>query len=234
MRPLYQFESASSEIKMLAPPDTTPPTHDTAVNPSTPVPMFKWPFLAAMVLVAVALIGLAAFLPSRSVKSQLIVPAEKKQAVTSQLPLKVHVVGEVKKPGLYEFQPNQRIDDAITRAGGATPNANLNAINLSAFLEDGKQIKVPSVLDTAITVHATSTKASTPPTPNDFVQNPLNLNTATHAQLESLPLIGSGTADKILTLRKRKGKFTSVSELEEIPGLGDRTLEKLRPLVTVG
>ncbi len=186
-----------------------------------------------MLLLAMTFFILGVFLPGRSGKSQLIEPVTEKPGTTNQTPIKVHVVGEVNKPGLYEFQPKQRINDAIARAGGATPNANVNAINLSAFLEDGKQIKVPSVLDTAPNSQTASAKANAPSTPNDFVNNPLNLNTATHAQLEALPLIGSGTADRILTLRKKKGKFTSVSELEEIPGLGDRTLEKLRPLVTI-
>lgn len=219
---------------MLAPPDDdTLPTSDTSANQPAQIPMFKWPFLAGMLLVGIVLFTLAAFLPSRSAKSQLIVSPEKQQAIANQLPLKVHVIGEVNSPGLYECRPNERINDAILRAGGATPNANINAINLSAFLEDGQQINVPSLIATAPSatpapLEMTASLATQPAT-----ATLLNLNTATREQLEALPQVGPTTASHILAMRQARGQFKSVEELEEIPGIGMKTMQTLRPLVTV-
>ncbi len=195
--------------------------------------MFKWPFLAGMLLVGIVLFTLAAFLPSRSVKSQLIEPPHEKQALTNQLPVKVHVIGEVNSPGLYECRPNERIHDAILRAGGATPNANLNAINLSAFLEDGQQIKVPSLIAATPSLTPTPLEMTTPPATPSVTTAPLNLNTATREQLEALPQVGPTTASHILAMRQARGQFKSVEELEEIPGIGMKTMQTLRPLVTV-
>lgn len=195
--------------------------------------MVKWPFLAVMLLTAVGLFTLGTFLPARSPKSQLIEPVTNNPAVSSQTPIKVHVVGEVLAPGLYECRPNERVNDAILRAGGATPNANINAINLSAFLEDGQQINVPSVVATAPVEVPPTAAIPTPAPVQTFATKPLNLNTATREQLEALPQIGPATANNILTLRQQRGTFKSVEELDQVPGIGAKKMETLRPLVTV-
>jgi competence protein ComEA len=219
---------------MFAPPDDdTLPTSDAPANSSAPAPMFKWPFLAVMIVAAVGLFALAAFLPSRSTKSQLIEPPVEKQALTNQLPLKVHIIGEVNSPGLYVCRSNERIQDAIMRAGGATPNADMNAINLSAFLEDGQQIRVPALVVSTPNPTIAPAEVATPAVAQPVAGTPLNLNTATQEQLEALPTIGPATASHILAMRQVKGQFKSVEELDEIPGIGIKTMQTLRPLVTV-
>ena len=196
----------------------------------TTAPRFKWPFLAAIFLVAVGLFVLGKS-PSHSPKAQLLVPPAKDQKLAA--PIKVHVIGAVKMPGLYECRSTERIQDAINRAGGPTSDANINAVNLSAFLEDGQQINVPSVV-----VVAPAPVSPQPPVAytNSFEppnNQPLNLNTATREQLEALPGIGPVTAEKILVARQKKNGFKSVEELDEIPRIGAKTIEQLRPLVTV-
>lgn len=194
----------------------------------TTTPQFKWPLLAAIVLVAVGLFVLGK-LPAQSPKAQLLVPPARDQKLAK--PIQVHVIGAVKMPGLYACRSTERIQDAINRAGGPTPDANINAVNLSAFLEDGQQINVPTVVVPA---------PASPPPPIAFTggfepshSRPLNLNTATREELETLPGIGPITAEKILAARQKNNGFKSVEELDEIPGIGVKTIETLRPLVTV-
>ncbi len=103
--------------------------------------------------------------------------------------LVVHVVGAVRRPGLYRFPARARIADAVRRAGGATRKANLEAINLAAPLEDGLQVLVPR----RVPLPAASAPSAEEPA---AAQGPLHLNTATLEQLDALPGVGPVTAQK--------------------------------------
>lgn len=136
----------------------------------------------------------------------------------------VHVVGAVRRPGLYALHDGARIADAVRRAGGTTRKADLEAINLAAPLEDGLQVVVPRRPPPA--------EAGVPaPGDGDAPSGPVHLNTATAEQLDSLPGIGPVTAEKILDWRQSHGAFTSVDDLDAVPGIGPARLEQLRDLV---
>src|SRR3954467_12997497 len=141
----------------------------------------------------------------------------------------VHVAGAVRDAGVYRLRAGARVDDALARAGGATPRADLSQVNLAAKVEDGRQVLVPRRA-------ATAPGAPTPPTGTTAPGQPavpVSLNTATLEQLDTLPGAGPATAQKILDYREQHGGFGSVDELGEVPGIGDVRLAALRDLVRV-
>ena len=137
----------------------------------------------------------------------------------------VHVAGRVRHPGLVRLPAGSRVQDAITAAGGATSGADLDAVNLARKLTDGEQVRVPGPGDPA---PPPPDAAAGPATPSA----PLDLNTATVEQLDTLPGVGEVTAGRIVAYRSAH-PFTTVDELLEVPGIGQRRFEQLKDLVTV-
>ena len=135
----------------------------------------------------------------------------------------VHVAGAVRHPGVYRFAPGARVDDALRRAGGPRAHADLDAVNLAAKLEDGRQILVPR----RAAAPAPGAPAVTPADPAAPAA-PVNLNTATLEQLDTLDGVGPATAGKILEYRRQHGGFRSIDDLGEIPGIGPKRLAALR------
>ena len=138
----------------------------------------------------------------------------------------VHVVGAVRRPGLYSLKHGTRIADALARAGGATPKADLSLVNLASPLADGQQIVVPA---RAPPVQAAGSSSGVGGTAAP--SGPVHLNTATIDELDALPGVGPVTAQKILDYREKHGAFSSVDDLDAIPGIGPARLEQLRDLV---
>ena len=142
----------------------------------------------------------------------------------------VHVAGAVRQPGVYKLATGARVDDAVQRAGGATRHADLGGLNLAAKLEDGRQVLVPERAAHAGGGSAAGAAGAAAAVGPD---QPINLNTATLEQLDTLSGIGPTTAQKILDFREERGGFSSVEELGEIPGIGDVRLASLREEVTL-
>lgn len=137
----------------------------------------------------------------------------------------VDVAGWVRRPGVYEFAEGARVIDAIDAAGGARPGAVLSSLNLAAPLVDGTQVLVPKQSQSAPTTETgTGTSGAT---------GLVNVNSATNAELETLPGIGEVIAQAIVDHRTENGPFTSVEQLVDVSGIGDATLENIRELVTV-
>jgi competence protein ComEA len=134
--------------------------------------------------------------------------------------LVVHVVGAVRRPGLYRLREGSRVADALIRAGGPSRKAQLELVNLAARIADGEQIVVPR------RGMAAAAAAGTGP-----IAGPVHLNTATLEQLDTLPGVGPVTAQKILDYRQEHGAFGSVDELDAVSGIGPARLEQLRELV---
>jgi len=142
-------------------------------------------------------------------------------AASSSTTLFVNVVGAVRRPGLYRLKDGSRVADAVTRAGGPTPRAQIELLNLAARIADGEQIVVPR-RGVAGAVAAPS---------GGVAAGPVHLNSATLEQLDGLPGVGPVTAQKILDYRTQHGAFHSVDELDAIPGIGPARLDQLRGLV---
>ena len=137
--------------------------------------------------------------------------------------LVVDVAGAVRRPGLYRFADGSRVADAIERAGGATPKAFLEALNLAAPLADGQQVLVPRKVAGGVPTTGTAAAGA--------AAGPVSLSAATLDQLDTLPGVGPVTAQKILDYRTAHGAFRSVEELDAVPGIGPATIEELRELV---
>ena len=137
----------------------------------------------------------------------------------------VHVVGAVRRPGLYRLRDGSRIADAVRRAGGPTPKAEIALVNLAAPVADGTQVVVPSRQPSAATAAGGGGGAA------GGASGPIHLNSATVEQLDELPGIGPITAEKIVAYRQEHGAFRSVDELDAVPGIGPARLEELRELV---
>ncbi len=139
----------------------------------------------------------------------------------------VDIAGKVRRPGVATLPAGSRVIDALKKAGGARGGADLTGLNLARVLVDGEQIlvgrpPVPGGVGAGV--------ASGAPQPTGAL---VNLNTATQDQLETLPGVGPVTAQKILQWRTDHGTFSSVDELLEIDGIGEKTFADLAPLVTL-
>ena len=133
--------------------------------------------------------------------------------------LVVSVVGKVAKPGLQTLPDGSRVADALRAAGGAHDGVDVSGLNLARRLSDGEQITVGGAAP------AEDSGAGGVPS------QPLSLNTATVAQLDSLPGVGPVTAQRIVAWRTKHGSFTSVDQLAEVDGLGPARVARLKPLV---
>jgi competence protein ComEA len=138
----------------------------------------------------------------------------------------VHVAGAVRHAGVVVLPAGARVIDAVEAVGGGVPEADLDRLNLAARLADGQRVYVARVGEPA---GPEESGASTPEGSGAL----LNLNTATAAQLETLPGIGPVLADAIVVERGRRGGFRSVNELREVRGIGERRFADLRARVTV-
>jgi competence protein ComEA len=145
-------------------------------------------------------------------------------STAAQAPLVVDVVGAVRRPGLYRLPAGSRVADALARAGGATSHADTALVNLAAPLADGIQIAVPRRGSAAA-----STVAGAPGSAGGS-SGPVHLNSASVADLDTLPGIGPVTAQKIVDYRQQHGPFTALDDLDAIPGIGPARIEQLRGL----
>jgi competence protein ComEA len=137
----------------------------------------------------------------------------------------VDVAGKVRRPGIAVLRTGDRVVDALEAAGGARPGVDLTDLNLARVLVDGEQILVGVQPPAGV---AASVPGGTSP-----VTTLVNLNTADQVALESLPEVGPVTAQAILAWRTDNGAFTAVDQLLDVDGIGEATLAKLTPFVTL-
>ncbi len=143
--------------------------------------------------------------------------------------IKVYISGEVKNPDIYEVEKGLRVIDVIELAGGTTDNGDIKNINLAEYVEDAQHILIPSISGTIenITIEDIENQ--------DIKANSkINLNKATKEELMTVNGIGEVTADKIILYREEHGMFTTVSELKEIKGIGDKTFDKMKDSFFIG
>lgn len=165
-------------------------------------------------------------------------------------PVMVEIQGAVSAPGVYSFPSGARVFDAMEKAGGPLEGAEIRDINIAATLVDGSVLSIPfrqvgrnlqavaADLNPAIYTRSGWTEKSGPATLSmggvaaPAAPSKVNLNTATQAELEALPGVGEKTAEKIMRFRETQ-PFTQVDDLRYIQGIGDKRMETLRPHVTV-
>ena len=168
-------------------------------------------------------------------------PTPSAAAAPSPAQLVVHVVGAVATPGVVTLPAGARVQDALDAAGGALPEADLATVNLARPVQDGEQIPVPTpgqVLTPAAPPAAVPAAPAAPGPGGSAgagagAGGQVNINTASQAELETLPGVGPVLAERIVTWRTENGAFLSVDDLQEVQGIGDKVLANLRPHVTV-
>jgi competence protein ComEA len=138
----------------------------------------------------------------------------------------VDVAGKVRRPGIAVLRSGARVVDAIRAAGGARPGVDLGALNLAEVVTDGEQIVVGGA---AVPTTGVAAAASGAPPAATLV----DINTADETTLESLPEVGPVTAQAIIAWRTEHGGFSAVSQLLDVDGIGDATLARLTPYVTL-
>ena len=134
--------------------------------------------------------------------------------------LVVHVSGAVLRPGVYTLAEGSRWQDALQAAGGPAPEADAEALNLAAPVTDGQRVHVPR-----------QGEAAPPPSGALPGSGPLNINTASAAEMENLPGVGPVLAQRIVEDRQANGPFQSVEQLARVRGVGPALLEKLKGLI---
>jgi len=153
--------------------------------------------------------------------------------------LVIDVEGRVRRPGVVLVASGGRVWDALVAAGGARSGVSTRTLNLARPLVDGEQI----VLDPDHPAPPPPPKpgpAGSRPEPvrgraaaAPSAAHPVNLNTATSAELQTLPGVGPVLASRILAWRTAHGRFSTVAELQEVSGIGPARFAVLRPLVRV-
>jgi competence protein ComEA len=139
----------------------------------------------------------------------------------------VDVTGAVERPGVYRLPAGSRVDDAVRRAGGAAPKAELETVNLAARLADGQQVVVPE-RGPVSAGGAAAAGTATAGVAGGEEEGPISLATATATQLDTIDGIGPVTAEDIIEFREQHGGLASVDQLDQISGIGPATMEALR------
>jgi competence protein ComEA len=158
---------------------------------------------------------------------EILPPAPTATALPSPTasPVRVYVSGAVIAPGVYTLPPGSIAQDALDLAGGPAEGADLPAINLALPLSNGQQVNVPRIGDKTIQKNT--------PTAAPTMSGPVNVNTASAAELETLPSIGPVLAERIIQYRQEHGPFRTVDALLLVPGIGPATLERFRELIAL-
>lgn len=134
----------------------------------------------------------------------------------------VHVVGAVVRPGLYELHDGARVVDAVAAAGGYAETADQSSLNLARSVSDGEQLVVPVVGQAPAAVPGGAPAAGAK----------VNINTADATGLETLPRVGPAMAERIIQWREANGAFSSIEDLLSVTGIGQKTFDGLKDLVT--
>lgn len=166
------------------------------------------------------------------------------QTTTNKVKKYIDIKGSVKNPGVYEFNENDRVIDAIELAGGLNKNANTSNINLSKKLESEMVIYIYSdseIKNGSKTLSCDTTCNTEIIEINNCVENStnktessslININTATIAELQTLDGIGESKAKNIIEYRNTNGNFKSIEEIKNISGIGDSLYEKIKDKIT--
>lgn len=192
--------------------------------------------IIALIIIAVMTIGLYIYKQSKEENTYLYADIAENQYEETQYEngsveqdITVHIMGEVKYPGVVVLKNNARIIDAIEAAGGETEDADLNRLNLACILNDGDKIYVPNKNEKDFEFNMATLEGET----KKDKQAITNINTATAEELTKLPGIGEATANKIIEYRKQNGKFKAIEELKNVPGIGDSKFENLKDKIKI-
>ncbi len=189
---------------------------DTASQQSVSLPAFVT--VAVISLIASALVTtMVLVVVDRYDRPSLVV-------VDATMPtIVVQVDGAIATPGAYRLPGGARLDELIVQAGGMTGDADIASVNLAARVGDGEVVRIP----------ARSTAVPVQPTGTPVTATPINLNTASATELETLPGIGPVLSERIVSYREQNGPFTSLDQLADVEGISTGLIEQVRPMITL-
>jgi competence protein ComEA len=171
-------------------------------------------------------------IPITLLPAPTLTPSSLPKPTATPMPIQVLIKGQINTPGIYKLDKEARLYDLIELAGGLTEGADIDRVNNVFILRDGDYFYIPSIGEN-IPDTARNAPGNNPLDDASFFDYPLNLNTATQAELESLPGIGPTKATDIITYRDQEGFFKTVDDLLNIPGIGPSTLDAIREYLIV-
>jgi competence protein ComEA len=182
-------------------------------------------FLLGLVVVGAILLVVS---PQRGQPMALVTHTPKLTPDPTSTPklIRVHVTGAVNVPGVFTLPETARVEDAIQAAGGLQKEADPQSLNLAAALVDGQRLYIPPAQEVTLTIDNRGLSVETSPM--------VNINTASFAELDSLPGIGEVKAQAILAYRQNNGLFTALEDLMKVEGISQSLFEKLEGLITLG
>lgn len=191
------------------------------------------PYLAMMLLFVLALGG-TIFLLRRSEPASLTITTATPRPTATVGSLIVDVRGAVNKPGVYTLPVGSRVQDALALAGDIAPHADTRNLNLARRLNDGEQIYVLTVGEATPVPPPASSRSTATRTPTSSVPlGKININTATLAELDTLPGIGPAIGQRIIDYRTQNGDFKSIDDLKKVRGIGDALFNQIKDLITL-
>lgn len=163
-------------------------------------------------------------------QTKLINSNDNKEKNEKAIIKKVHISGEINKPGVYEINDDYRLEDLVNDAGGLTDSADIKKINLALKLEDQMRIIIPNVNDKDNNENNMTSQLISPINQND--NKKIDINTADQSELMTLPNIGEKRADAIIEYRQ-KNKFNKIEDIKNVSGIGDKYFDAMKDMIVV-
>jgi len=157
-------------------------------------------------------------------------PAPSPTALSSPAPapIRVYISGEVLNPDVYQLPNDAIMMDVVEAAGGFSPLADPDTVNLAMAMSDGLHVHIPKPgSEPIISVETSGAKEP------GSLSAPININTASLDQLDLLPGIGPVTAQKILDYRQANGPFSEIEEIQQVSGIGPAKYDQMQDLIVV-
>jgi competence protein ComEA len=188
-------------------------------------------YLFTMLIGLIALGGVVFWLRRPTPEAIEILPPPSPTSAPTATPatVTVYVSGAVIHPDVYTLPEGSRVKEAVEAAGGFAAQADRDRINLAQLLHDEEQVYVPRIGEESPPLATPVTRGSTSTSSGGRV----NINTATAAELESLPSIGPVYAQRIIEYREHDGPFQQIEDIQQVRGIGEATFEKIKDLITV-
>lgn len=170
---------------------------------------------------------------------------DKKENISSETGIFVHIDGYVNNPGVYQIKENERINLLIEKAGGLKNGYSIKNINLAAKLSDGDKVYIPSIEEEKslgnqnnnnnANIGGKHTNNGNNLNNNVSItkNNKININTANVSELKQITGIGESTANKIIDYRQNVGKFKKIEDIKEVKGIGESKFESLKNKITI-
>jgi competence protein ComEA len=182
---------------------------------------YRTPILAALVLLLAGAAAVIYFRRPAYEPIEIVDGPSSSDAAPAELA--VYVTGAVFEPGVCYLPQGSRVEQALQAAGGPKPEADLDRVNLARRVRDEEQIYVPAVGEESVPAQPGSSSGG------DLI----NLNTATPAELETLPGVGPALAQRIVEHREAQGPFATIEDITAVRGIGEGLFDEIRDLITV-